>query len=305
MLKRKIFIGALSLIGASLFTVNAKAYQSLETDCYTKPFDMSYANFSQYTRQVPIEHRNFVNNLAKDGTLKNLNPDGDDYHGYVQCNYSEYVKKDSNFAWGSEKEWLPNKVAAYYQVGIANIPYKEERLGLLYQGDTITKSFSNEITKTYEESVTNTISSKLKTEAECKGNIKFTNIGIKTSQEIDNEVSKSVSYSHSQTELSSTSISRTIDSNGYYIMQYRALYAVFIVQVYDVTYHQHEIGREKAGLWNYNVYYQNVPTYYLKEQTTIYEFINDVGFSLCKYKALNDGSLIYDDVKLNDTYYYL
>ena len=167
---------------------------------------------------------------------------------------------------------------------------------------TLERTVSN--TKTYEQELSVTISSKIGYQA----GVKIEGIGISASGEVQDAVNASVGYSNTKFVSERTSETITIPASAeqkYYMWEERADFEVMCIQVFEIQYSKTNEQSHGALWWKYTSWDMKETGMVLREEYFVYKYLGTGKFNgLFEYK-LSDGHFIYNGPKIDSSVLYI
>ncbi len=198
------------------------------------------------------------------------------------------------------EEYAPYTFHLFKVNAIFNMPYESQFIGLFNPGGEVSLSYGETIGMTYNEGISTSLSTNIGINKELGIEIGPLSIGTGSNIEISTAISNYVEIG--QTFEGSKQISLTFVANepGYYMLQKRANFNMYIVvsfeKIFDVIENERFDG--------------SVEYIYLEKYKAIginYHFtlIKDLGFSFTRYLLLDNGvDMYYADQKMNDFIYF-
>ena len=276
------------IIFSSLLVLTLTSENFIQTTSLVDEYD--YQNYTDYKAQIAHYDTTHIS-------------DGTPIYGTIKSE-DKIVKYVENWVWGNQYKSYDTLAYAIYHVGICNAAYYSEPIGYIESG-YVEETYTKTLSTTYEESLKKTLSTSVSQSTTAGTNYNAISGKISAESEINNKVETETKVSNQAINTKSKTVHFNITTPGYYSYDLRAIFDMYIVQVYNINYLKNETRTEKSGLWVKNHYYEyDIIGYYLKESYVTYSLKNDLGLCITKYKYDDSGNKIYDGPKENDSYIY-
>jgi hypothetical protein len=245
--------------------------------------------FDDYTKQRASYDYKHLGTLSSSGTCKSE---------------SFQTKWTEGWVWGSQNTNYDTLAYAIYNVGIANASYYSEPIGYIENG-SIEQIFTTTISKTYEESLTNELSTKVSSSVSTQAHYNALSANQSIESEVNSKVSTTIKISNQEVNTVSKKITFNITKPGQYFYDLRATYNMYVVQVYQINYNKVENEVRKSGFFAKDHFYKyEIKGYELIEDYVTFSLETDLGISITKYLLDDYGDLVYDGPKENVNYIY-
>lgn len=217
---------------------------------------------------------------------------------------TKQIKKTTGWIWGSENGKVDSLRYVIYKVGVLNAAYSTTPIGYINSG-FIEDTFTVKIEDSYEESLSTTLSSQVSSTSTAGVNYNIFASKSSVTASVNSSITTTVVKTHSTSKTKSTRIHYDINVLGYYSYDGRALYTLYVVQVYKIQYKKVEYDTKRTGVATDHYYKYVENGYYLQESYLTYSLVSDLGICITRYKHDNNGMGIYDGPKENGTYIYI
>ncbi len=193
----------------------------------------------------------------------------------------------------TKTELRPTFAYSVYYMGLVSLPYFSETVGYLPAGSLGHFSTVKQESKTFQASISSTLSSSFTTSIKQSASVDF----LKLDSSISSTVSASISSTISTTQYYSVTQSEGYDipisEAGYYLKQMRGIFKAYLVEEYDFSWNSVWVQQKQHWFHKDDVYKLYNTPYTLTNVSMIYVLETDLAGDFVKYDLDENGKLVY------------